>query len=433
MSLYKTWFAAAAASLMLLSPSIGSAADTDPAVVLEWNEVLRQTPAVASGVPGVVGGPLMSRSYAMVHIAMFDAANSIARAYTPFHVSVAASSGASLEAAAAQAARDVMTALFGVQLAFENTLTARLATIAPGARNQGVAVGKAAAARVLAWRADDGSAAVGPVYAPPLVAGQWQPTVPGANAALTQVPNATPFAMLSTTQFLPPRHPEINSAHYATDFNEVKSLGKVDSITRTPYQTETALLWAGVGTVTSTNLFQVWNGVMRDTVTMQHLSLLDAARGFALMNASMYDGILTSMTGKLVYGLWRQWDAIRRAADDLNPATDADPTWSPLLATPGYPTYPGNMACVGASAARSLQLVVGTNNDTDNAHISATWKGVPPNTDFVREYHSYRELAQEEADSRIYGGIHFRFDNVASQAQCAKVAEWVAGRVKPRR
>ncbi|HET7202970.1 MAG TPA: vanadium-dependent haloperoxidase [Steroidobacteraceae bacterium] len=428
----KWTFVAAVMLGMPLSLSVAKAQDSSPAVVLEWNEVLRGWPAVSPGVlPQAIGGPLQGRTYAMVHIAMFDAANSIARAYTPFHVSVAASSGASLEAAAAQAAHDVMTGLFGQQASFDATLSARLATIAPGRRSQGIAVGQAVAARVLAWRADDGSADVGPVYAPPLVAGQWQPTVPGANATLTQTPDATPFAIVSTTQFLPPRHPEINSTHYAADFNEVKEVGAVDSATRTPYQTETALLWAGTPTLTSTNLFHVWNGVMRDTVMMptQQLSLLEAARSFALMNASMYDGILTSMTGKLVYGLWRQWDAIRRAADDLNPATDPDPTWSPLLATPPYPTYPGNMACLGAAAARSLQLVA----DTDTADLSVTWRGVPPYADFTREYDGYWQLAQEEADSRIYGGIHFRFDNVASQAQCAKVAEWVAGRVKPRR
>jgi hypothetical protein len=428
MSLKRVLVVATMGSLAL-APQVASSQDSSPAVVLEWNAVLRQTPAVATGVPpNVVGGPLMSRSYAMVHIAMFDAANSIARAYTPFHVSVAASSGASLEAAVAQAARDVMTGLFGQQAAFDSTLNARLATIAPGRASQGRAVGRAVAARVLTWRANDGSAAVGPLYAPPLVAGQWQPTVPGANATLTQVPNATPFAIVSTTQFLPPRHPEINSPQYAVDYNEVKSLGSVTSATRTPYQTETALLWAGVATVTSTNLFQIWNGVMRDTVNAQHLSLLEAARGFALLGASMYDGILTSMTGKLTYGLWRQWDAIHRAADDLNPATDPDPTWIPLLATPPYPTYPGNMACLGAAAARTLQLIAGT----DSAHITATWVGVPPTTLYTREYHGYWQLAQEEADSRIYGGIHFRFDNVVSQDKCADVADWVADRVKPR-
>lgn len=407
----------------LISPAVAQAGYSSPEVVLEWNEILQQTAAVGAG------GPLQSRSYAMVHIAMFDAANSISRQYDPFRALFKASQGASPEAAAAQAARDVMTGLFGAQPAFDAALAARLASIPPGRAKQGVAIGKAVAKRVLAWRANDGAFAVGGTYAPPTpVPGQWQPTTAGANAALTQVPDAKPFFVRSVTQFLPMRHAEINSAAYAEDFVEVKDVGAVASASRSPEQTDLALRWAGVATYTTTNLFQIWNSVMHQTVLQQHLSLIEAARGFAVMNASMFDGILTSQTGKFVYGLWRPWDAIRRADTDLNTATDPDATWSPLLGTPPYPTYPGNMACLGAAAARSLRLTAGT----DDAQFTVTWKGVAPYSDFVRHYQSYSELAQQEADSRIWGGIHFRFDNEASQDKCAKVADWVNGRAQPR-
>jgi hypothetical protein len=403
---------------LLQSPAI--AQDTNPAVVLEWNQVLQQSAAVAAA------GPVQSRHYAMVYIAMFDAANSIARQYAPFHATYTASSGASLEAAAAQAARDVMTGLFGQQAVFDATLNARLATVAPGRRMQGIAIGKAAAREVLAWRQNDGAFGPASTYLlPNPIAGHWQPTGAGVPAGLTQMPRALPFTVLTNTQFLVPRHPEINSAKYAEDFNEVKLLGKSNSGTRTAHQTETALIWANQ-TLTATNLFQIWNNVMRDTVTSQHLTLLEAARGFALMNASMFDGLMTSMSGKFAYGLWRQWDAIRRADTDFNDATEADPTWSPLLGTPPYPTYPGNMACLGAAAARTLALVAGR----DDVQFSATWKGNPGYPDVTRHYQGFWQMALEEGNSRIYGGIHFRFDNDASQVYCPKVAEWAHAKVK---
>jgi hypothetical protein len=406
---------------MLMPLMQAQAQDWNPAVVLEWNTVVQQTPANGPT------GPLQSRAYAMVHIAMLDAANSVARRYTPFHTSADASSGASMEAAAAQAAHDVMIGLFGNQPAFHATLTQRMATIAPGRARQGAAIGAAVARDVLAWRLNDGAFGPPSAYSLPAgIAGLWQPFVTGAPTGLTQVPRAMPFAVLSATQFLPQRFPEMNSARYAGDFEEVRLLGRATGSTRTADQTKVAELWANQNR-TSTPLFVIWNNLMQDAVKRDGLSLLEAARGFALMNASMFDGLITSMTGKLVYGLWRPWDAIRRAADDANPNTTPDATWTPLLGTPPYPSYPGNMACLGSAAARTLVNVTGK----DTVTVSATWKGNSPYPDETRTYPSYSAVAQEEAMSRVYGGIHFRFDNDVSLVQCAMVADWVDSRVRP--
>lgn len=393
-------------------PVMASAQDTNPAVVIEWNEIaLNTAPASA--------GPMVVRYYTIMHIAMFDAVNSIQRRYTPFLGEVHASSGASSEAAAAQAAHDVLVALIpgaGPKATFDAALNTRLATIPAGRARQGVAVGKAAAARTLAWRANDGIfiTTSPPPYVLPLIPGLWQPAPTGPN--FTHLPNATPFTMESITQFAVPRHPELDSPRYAADYEEVRLIGRIDSATRTPTQTETAKLWAALD-ITTTNLMRVWNYVVRDMTLSRNLSLLDSARLYAFVNVTINDSLLNTFTGKFSYGLWRPRTAIRRGDEDFNDGTIPDAAWSPLLGTPPYPTYPGNMAGVGACAANALALGLGR----DDIPFTVTWVPTPGNGPYVRHYSSFSQLAQEEADSRIYGGIHFRFDNEASRDACDKL------------
>jgi hypothetical protein len=399
------------ATALMLCVAPAAAQDTNPAVVIEWNQLAQAT------VPASTG-PLAVRQFAVLHAAMFDAANSIERRYTPFHMQVQASSGASPEAAVAQAAHDVLVALVpgdGPRAQYHAALNARLAKLPPGRAAQGVAVGRAAASRVLAWRATDGIFGPAVPYALPPIAGLWQPATPGVPPGLTQLQRAKPFVLQTTTQFMVPRHPELNSARYAVDFEEVKTIGAVGSLTRTPTQTQTALLFAG--NITSTNIFMMWNNVTRDVTLSQHLSLLDSARLFAFVNSSMIDSLLSTQTGKFSYGLWRPITAIRNAAIDENPATMADPGWTPLLGTPPYPSYPGNMAGIGACAALALERGLGT----DQVPFGVTWVGSGGNANVTRQYASFSQLAQEEADSRIYGGIHYRFDNEASQESCTKI------------
>jgi hypothetical protein len=399
---------------------LSRAQDTNPAVVIEWNQVLQST------VPAALG-PLGVRVYSMMHIAMFDAANSIEREYTPFRAEVSASSGASPEAAAAQAAHDVLVALIPASAAqYHGLLQSRLMALPPGRAAQGAAIGKAVAANILAWRANDGLAGPASTYVLPIVPGLWQST--GAPAGLTQVPRALPFTLSTATQYLVPRFPEMDSTRYAADFDEVKDIGALNSATRTPAQTQLAQLFAAV-TITGTNINVIWNNVVRDVTLGRQLTLLQSARLYALMNVATIDGLQTSQTGKFIYGLWRPVTAIRNADTDPNPATAGDAAWTPLLATPPYPTYPGNMACIGAAAARAIGLGIGT----DTFAFTATWQALNGGPAIQRSYTEFSQLAQDEADSRIYGGIHFRFDNEASQPACRKVAEHVFAKVmRPR-
>jgi hypothetical protein len=228
--------------------------------------------------------------------------------------------------------------------------------------------------------------------------------------------------MLTATQYLPAAPPTVASERYAADFEEVKSIGSVTSSVRTAEQTQTAQLFASV--TSRTVHWALWNHVARDTARAKSLSLIETARLYALLNVSIHDGLQSSHTGKFIYGMWRPVTAIRRADEDTNALTIADPSWTPLLTTPTYPSHPGNMACVGASAARALALTYGT----DDVAFTALWQGNAGNPDVSRQYSRFSQMAEDQANSRIYGGIHFRYENVASQQACPKVAEYVNAR-----
>jgi hypothetical protein len=319
----------------------------------------------------------------------------------------------------------LLSALFPASAAvYDAAILQRFGATPSGFVQRGTETGSLVAARILAWRQTDGwVTATPPAYVLPAFPGLWQPTPPAnAPAGLTQAPDVTPYAILTPTQFLPVPPPTLTSARYAADFNETRAIGKIDSALRTADQTTVARLWAGIaasGAGTATGMSALWNNIVGDIV--RGLSLVDAARLYALVNVSVHDGIQTSATSKLVYGMWRPITAIRRADEDANAATDSDPSWNSLLATPPYPTYAGNMATVGASAARALALALGT----DDVPVTATWRQSGGQPEVVRSYDRLSAVAEEQARSRIYGGIHFQFDSDAGHAIGTKVADYV--------
>jgi hypothetical protein len=381
-------------------------------VVLRWNEILLQSLA---GQPPRV--PL-ARNLALVHVAMFDAVNAIDRSYEPYFAHVHASRGASQEAAAAQAAHDALVALYPAREAvIDAALAEDLAGIPPGRARQGIAIGREVARQILTLRSDDGSSAI-VTYTPPNDdPGQWQPTPPDFSpAANVHVPFITPFAVDSTSQFRPGPPPALTSAEYAADFNEVKALGSINSTARTVDQTQVALLWR----LPLTN-HQVWNRIAQDVAETRDLSLAETARLFALLDMAMNDGLQTSNESKYHYELWRPVTAIRRAGEDGNPATEADPTWTTLHpTTPPYPAYASNASAIGASSATVLAGVFGGDAVPFEVHWDAY--GFPGVT---RSYAGFWEAADEMARSRVYGGIHFTFDCVAGQEIGANVAHYV--------
>jgi PAP2 superfamily len=419
----KTILGAALALAMVAAIGHDAAANGSRAeVVLKWNQLVQST------LPPP-GNPLTPRFYAMAHIAMFDAINAIDREFAPYRVRLGSWVWGSPHAAAAQAAHDVLVALNpAAATTYDDALAADLGKHPSWFVRRGAEIGAHVARGILSWRENDGWIVPAfPPYAEPPLPGRWQPTPPGnAAAVFTHLQHAAPMALLSATQFLPLPPPSLTSARYAADLNEVKLLGKSDSGARTAEQTTISQLWSGVGT--STGFFSVWNNVARDVVLARRLSLVEAARVFVLVNVSIHDALQTTQASKFVYGVWRPVTAIRGADSDLNPDTDPDPTWLPLIATPPYPAYAGNLATIGASAARALQLVCGANE----VPVAVTWIQ-PGGPGVTRNFAGLWEAAEEEAMARIYGGIHYRFDQEAGQAVGRSVAEFVFANVmRPR-
>jgi hypothetical protein len=389
-------------------------------VVLQWNRVLMETVLTPGQHPGTI---MPVRSYAIMHAAIYDAVNSIDGGHTPYLTDVPGSQNASIEAAAAQAARDVLAALYPTRVAvFDAELAISLQGIEEYRAQQGIRVGQIVAERMLAARANDGWTVTPPTYTLPTTPGNWQP-VPGA-ATFTHYPSVLPFAITSGTQFAPNAPPAMTSAQYANDLNEVKELGSVNSLTRTPDQTQIARLWANVNT--PTNFLLVWNNVARTVSVAREISTVDKARLFALTNISLHDALQTTFTSKFQHGLWRPVTAIRRADEDGNAGTTADPSWASLIVAPPYPSYAGNMAAIGTSQATMLAAFFGR----DDIRFDHTWAGAGGAT---RSYAGFGAMADEQARARVYGGIHFTFDNVAGQSVGTNVANYVFAKLmRPR-
>jgi len=386
-------------------------------VVIEWNRVLSAALAVPGALPATIFFP---RPYAILHVAIFDALNSVEPRYMPYHVRVNAATGASPEAAIAQAAHDVLVAMMPTQqAAFDTALAETLAPLSPGAAADGAAVGAAVAREILELRRNDGWNRTPPPYLLPNLPGYWQPTPPNNSAAaFTHYPDVVAFGHGHSQHFVPAAPPALTSEVYTRDFNEVKSLGAVNSTTRTPDQTLVARLIAGG--ITTTGPSRLWNHVMRDLARSQGLTGIQTARGFALLNMALHDGLRVTFTGKFLYGLWRPVTAIREADRDGNPDTVADPTWLPLITTPPYPAYPGNVTCIGTVGSRVAAHVFGR----DDIPFNVTWSetGGPG---WTRPYNGLRELADEAAQARIWSGIHFVFDHTASKGVCTQVADYI--------
>jgi len=405
----------------MMTPCAVASEESNGAVIVAWNQFLQQN---VTGPP--VGQP---RDYAMLHIAMADAVVAIHRQYEPFHAHVSASSGASAEAAAAQAAHDVLVALPnllpGAGPAADALLASQLAQIPPGRLAQGVDVGKRAAQAILSWRQNDGYASANP-QPPPFLAstlpGIWRPTASGPYQ-FSEIINVVPFGLLTSTQFLPSPFPQLESTAYADAYNEVKSVGRIDSTVRTPEQGRFAQLFAGNGPAYKnvTGPFRQWSNVARDLSQQKSLSLVDTARLFALTMATTHDSILTSHSSKAVYRLWRPETAIANGDLDNNPATDPEPGWTPLIPTPPYPAYSSDMTCIGTGASVMLAHILGSDVQT----FAATWYTASGDVVFTQPYTRLSQLLSDEANSRVWGGIHYRFDLEGSMVSCTQVANYL--------
>lgn len=402
-------------TLALSHPVLAQSPDT----ILEWNRVL-----VASlATPGVLEPTVFfTRPPALMHVAIYDALNSFDRVYTPYIDFVNVEPGASRDAAVAQAARDTLVGMFPGQAAvYDAALATQMSRIPAAAAASGARVGAAAARAVLDRRANDGWNRPNPPYLLPDMPGYWKPVPPqNTPAGFVHYQDVTPFVIANARPFLVEPPPALTSQRYATDFNEAKAIGSATSTTRTADQTLVAQLFAAVPTVTTTGIPAVWQNLTRDLIRARGLNDLEAARLYALVNTTFHDALYVSMSGKYLYGFWRPVTAIRDADRDGNPDTAADPNFLALLPTPPYPSYPGNYACIASGMTTVFTQYFGR----DDIPFTITW-AQPSGPGVTRSYNGFRQLADEAARSRVYGGIHYTFDTTSSFGVCVPLGQYI--------
>src|SRR5262245_54346686 len=366
----------------------GLAARAD--MVLEWNAVALNAIKAERTSP-----PLASRALAILHVSIYDACNGISQNNQPYLVTSKPSGVASKEAAIAAAAHTVLVQLFpGQQSAFDYAYANDLEGIVDGPRKSvGISWGESVADAILQARVGDGFDTV-VEYTPGSGAGIWVPTPPAfAPALLPNWPAVAPFAMISGAQFRPPAPPDLNSAGWASDFNLTKELGRADSASRTPDQTDIARFWAdGGGTVTPPGH---WNVIARDVADQRGNTLEQNARLFALLNMAEADAAIIAWDCKFAFNFWRPITAIQNADIDGNPDTASDPGWTPLLITPNFPEYISGHSTFSGAAAAVLAAFFGS----DEIPFTTTSEDLPG---VSRSYSSFSQAAEEAGMSRIY-------------------------------
>ncbi|HXJ60687.1 MAG TPA: vanadium-dependent haloperoxidase [Verrucomicrobiae bacterium] len=365
-----------------------------PDAVTDWNGIA--TTAAAAPVQNAI---VQSRTYAMTHAAIHDALNAIEHRYETYAFDAQAVIGASPEAAVAAAAHDVLVhELPTKQADLDAAYAAALAAIPnSAAKADGIAVGQAAAAAILALRSADGSSVV-MTYTPGSEPGDWVPTPPAfLPAALPRWGEVTPFTLRSGSQFRPAPAPylDLTSEEFARDYNEVKAVGDANSVIRTAQQSEIAQFWYEGSPLG-------WNRIGRNVSAQRGLDLWENARLFALLNLAMADGFIAGFETKYFYNFWRPVTAIRSGDMDGNADTLADPAWASFLVTPNIPDYTSTHSVLGAVAAEVLAAFF----STDDVAFATT--SGPPFPGITRSFPSFSAAAQENADSRVYAGIHFR-------------------------
>jgi hypothetical protein len=424
--------------------------------VLHWNAILLQANAndydpTQVPAPDQKGPGKTARAFAIVHAAIYDAVNSIDGSCTPYLAAIRAEKGASIKAAVAQAAHDTLIAVYPQQQAlFDDALQDAIAGIPQKKASSGTKVGKTAASNILQARANDGSQ-LDQAYTPIPYPGYHQvdPLHPGQGYLGMLWGGVTPFALQSALQFPASDavgvHPQsrlawLNSPAYTAAFNEVKDLGAKDSTTRTADQTEIGIFWSYDGSPQIGTPPRLYNQIARRIAHRQGNTEVQNARLFALINLAMADAGIAAWDTKYIYQVWRPIVGIRQAASTGNPATLADPNWEPLGAqadngsgtdfTPNFPSCDSGHATFGSAMFQVLRSYYGT-DDIDFRFQSDEFNGVtmdmtgavrPPRT---REYSNLTQAELENHDSRIYLGVHWRFDQDQGLKQGRAIGEYV--------
>ena len=358
-----------------------------------------------------------TRTLAIAHIAAYEASNAVSKTHEPYHVQLTPRLPVSQPAAVVSAIYWALVLQFPSEKPTLDTLLSQsLSEIPDGeAKQHGLDLGKTAAVDIFTLRIGDGSSASA-AYPGSSEPGKWRPT-PRADlsAPLAALEpwwrNVQPFALTTPAQFRPAPPPLITSSEFATAYLETKELGKIDSTKRTAEQTQAANFWKQPTQVP-------FNAIARSVANTKQLSLEDSARLFALLNITLADTRIAAADAKYEYGYWRPITAINTELDYGNAAAVPDTSWLPLLETPNHPEYPSGHSTTGGGGARLLASVFGS-NELSFTLGSDTLPGV------TRAFERFSDAEQENANSRIYGGMHYRFSNDTGIALGHQVADYV--------
>jgi hypothetical protein len=403
--------------------------------VTDWNQIAVNT---LTGLPGPAGGatPAAQVNVGMVQGAVYDAVNATEpKHHRPYLLKRRFAATASKEAAVATAAYTVLSNIVSTvpaNIPFpgkESVLQSLASQYASSLeaipdspfKAQGIAAGKAAAEAMIAARAGDGR--FGPSqWKPNSAAGHWQPLINPATGQPILDPTpwvggVKPFLMQSSSQFRTAGPQALASAAWAQDFNEVKALGRADSAVRTPEQTYIARWW-------QSTVVASWNAVARDLIGRDGLDLVDSARLFAMQNLAAADAAINCWNDKYYWDFWRPWNAIPRALEDDNPATEPDPTWTALITAP-YPEHPSGHLCLDGAQLRVLRMFF-PDVIEGGFQITSTSTFLLPGDPRTRTFSSFSQALAEIIEARIWAGLHYRTADVQAEQLGRGVADYMA-------
>ncbi|RPI69968.1 MAG: phosphatase PAP2 family protein [Ignavibacteriales bacterium] len=389
--------------------------DYNAELLISWNKKIMDIAVEEDGLLTLKG----LRTAAMLHIAVHDALNSIVSKYSRYSYKGDKTDMANPLAAAVYAAYSVAVKQYpGKQKVFETELNKWLNNLKDEAGiNAGKKLGESTASNILTERLDDNWDNKADYT--------WHPMAPGVYAEFNEhsgTPegfifgsgwaNVKPFMLPAQDYFRSSPPPEINSNEYTTAFNEVKEVGRFESKSRTADQTHLAMWWKDF-------VENSHNRLARHLVKKENLNLWDAARTFALLNMAVFDSYICVFNNKFFYNHWRPYTAIRWAANDGNPDTEPDTTWNNLHKhTYAFPSYPSAHGCASASAMLVLANTLGVGDKynftmtTEEVDKAGPFTGKIKMNPSTRSFNSFSEAGMEAAMSRVYLGIHFRYDSI---------------------
>ena len=345
---------------------------------------------------------------AMMHLAVFNAIDAIEPRYQTYKFQSKALPDTSAEAAAASAAANVLAGIVP-SADMRATLTSYLAAVPDSdAKDRGVKLGEDVAAKMLALRADDGSTTPN-AYRPITQPGVYVPT---ATTIGWECIAMTPFAMESPSQFRPGPPPDLKSAEWANDYNEIKELGEKNSRKRTPQQTEDARFWLTTGPLAT-------HPLERQIVIGKGMSVLSSARFIALSSVAEADAIEAVYEAKYHYQFWRPITAIRNGDIAGNPDTEPVTTWEPIDVTPMHPEYPCAHCIVSMAVATVIEATLGS---ADIPEVAITTPSAPGVT---HRFTNLKAYTDEVANARIYAGFHYRNSTVVGQNMGREIGAYV--------